>query len=77
VISGLLGRLTLLIKLPKAGGKSVYLKTWLFEHSFGLLTRAPIHASPYNASLMWGLGYVLVFLLLAIWMYRRGMFLKA
>lgn len=77
VLSSMIGRFTLLIKVGHAGdGQPLSLKTWLYEHLFAPLTTAPIHLSPYIASLMWGLGYVLVFLALATWMYRRKWFVK-
>jgi predicted acyltransferase len=78
VLSGLIGRLTLMIKVPTAGtDKPVFLKVWLYDHLFAPMTAGPIHLSPYVASMMWGLSYVLIFLALAAWMYRRKWFLKA
>ncbi len=45
-------------------------KTMLFERFF-----APL-ASPYHASLLWGLAYVLTFMVLAWIMYRKAIFIK-
>lgn len=78
VLSGLIGRLTLLIKVPAgpADGKPMFLKAWVYEHAFSPLARPPLHVSPYIVSMTWGLAYVLAFLALATWMYRRKWFLK-
>ena len=76
VFSGLVGRLTLLIKVPGTDGKKIYLKTWLYEHLLVPLTHAPINASPYTTSLFWAIGFAATFLLIATWMYRRRIFLK-
>ena len=75
VFASVLGRITLMIKMPSEAGP-IYLKVWLYEHLFGRLTQSPMHLSPYLASAMWGLGYVLLCLALATWMYRRRIFLK-
>ena len=74
VLSGLLGRLTLLITIPVDGKPT--LKTWLYDHLLAPMTHAPLNVSPYVASVVWGLGYVLLFLGVATWMYRRRVFLK-
>jgi len=74
VLSGLLGRITLLITVPVEGTPD--LKKWLYEHGFGPLTQGPLYISPYVASAMWGLSYVLLCLALATWMYRRKIFIK-
>lgn len=75
VFASVLGRITLMIKMPSQAGP-IYLKVWLYEHLFGRLTQPPLHLSPYVASVMWGLSYVLICLALATWMYRRRIFLK-
>jgi len=43
---------------------------WLYNHLFASI------ASPYNASLLYALAYVLVLYLLAWFMYRRGWFVR-
>ena len=75
VFASVLGRITLMIKVPAESGP-IYLKVWLYEHLFGRLTQSPINLSPYVASAMWGLSYVLLCLVVAAWMYRRKVFLK-
>ena len=75
VLSGLLGRLTLLIKVT-GEGKPVYLKNWLYDHLLAPMTHGSLNASPYVASMLWGLAYVLLLLGVATWMYRRRIFLK-
>jgi predicted acyltransferase len=52
-----------------AGGK-VVLRDWLYEHLFAQL------ASPYNASLIYAVSYVLVMFLIAWALYRRGWFVR-
>lgn len=75
VFASVLGRITLMIKVPHEG-QSEYLKVCLYDHTFGALAHAPLHLSPYVASAMWGISYVLLCLALATWMYRRRIFLK-
>jgi predicted acyltransferase len=74
VLSGLLGRVTLLVEVP-VDGRPV-LKTWLYDHLLAPMTHAPLNVSPYVASVVWGSGYVLLFLGVATWMHRRRVFLK-
>jgi len=70
VLSGLLGRLMIEIKLPGAEGKSVALKTILYDNLF-----VPL-ASPKNASLLWALVWVAMLYLVAWVMYRKKWFVK-
>jgi predicted acyltransferase len=70
VLSGLLGRLIMEIKLPAAEGASVALKTLLYENLF-----VPL-ASPKNASLLWALLWVAMLYLVAWGMYRKNWFVK-
>jgi predicted acyltransferase len=82
VLAGILGRLSLEIKLADGSGQAVPLKTVLYN-----LVCAPFSspetmpflgflASPKNASLLWALLYVGILYLVAWWMYRRKWFLK-
>ena len=48
----------------------VSLHGWLYEHLFASV------ASPYNASLLYAIAYVLVLYLAAWVMYRRGWFVR-
>jgi predicted acyltransferase len=52
-----------------AGGR-VVLRRWLYDHLFAGI------ASPYNASLLYAITYVLVMLLFAWWLYRRRWFVR-
>lgn len=52
-----------------AGGR-VVLRAWLYDHLF-----APV-ASPYNASLIYAISYVLVMFVIAWALYRRGWFVR-
>jgi predicted acyltransferase len=52
-----------------AGGK-VVLRDWLYQHIFAGI------ASPYNASLLYAIAYVLTMYLLAWLLYRRGWFAR-
>jgi predicted acyltransferase len=70
VLSGLLGRLIIEIKFPAAEGKSVALKTLLYDNLF-----VPL-ASPKNASLLWALMWVAMLYLVAWVMYRKKWFVK-
>jgi predicted acyltransferase len=51
-----------------AGASATTLRNWLFQNLF-----API-ASPYNASLLYAIGYTLLLWAVAYGMYRRGWF---
>jgi len=70
VLSGVLGRLIVEIKIATAPDKTVVLKTWLYEKLF-----APL-ASPKNASLLWAIMWVLLLYLVAYVMYRKKWFVK-
>ena len=70
VLAGVLGRLSLEIKIAAADGKAVALKTFLYETIFTPL------ASPINASLLWALACVLLLYLVAWVMYRKQWFVK-
>lgn len=70
VLAGLLGRLSLEIKIAANDGNTVALKTYLYERFF-----VPL-ASPINASLLWALAYVLLLYLVAWAMYRKQWFVK-
>ena len=70
VLSGLLGRLMVEIKFPGGAGKTVALKTVLYENLFEPL------ASARNASLLWALVWVGMLYLVAWVMYRKQWFVK-
>jgi predicted acyltransferase len=68
--SGLMAKLLGIIKLPGADGKSVALQTAIFDNVF-----LPV-ASPINASLMFGISFILVWLFLMWLLYRKQIFIK-
>lgn len=70
VLAGLVGKLLYLIKWAGADGKAVTLKTWIYQGFF-----VPL-ASPVNASLLFALAFVTVFLGIAWALWRRKWFLK-
>lgn len=70
VLSGLLGRLMIEIKLPGAEDKSVALKTLLYENLF-----VPL-ASQKIASLLWAVMWVAMLYVVAWLMYRKKWFVK-
>ena len=71
VLSGLLARLSLVIKVSGPAGEPIALKTWIYQQWF-----LPLAASPYNASLLFALANVAVLYVVLLVMYRRGIFLK-
>ena len=70
VLSGVIGRIMLTMKVPTGPDQSLSLQTWLFQKIF-----APL-ASPINASLLWAIVYVLLLYLVAWGMYRKKWFVK-
>ena len=77
VLAGLLGRLSLEIKVTGAEGKSVAIKTFLYESLLAPLASGehPL-CSPKFASLLWALGYGVALYLVAWLMHRHRWFLK-
>jgi len=69
-LSGLLGKTALIVKVTEADGSRISVWAYVFRHLF-----APL-ASPINASLIFALTYVALFLGLAWVMYRRRWFIK-
>lgn len=75
MLSGLVGRLTLEIKVRDASGNLVALKSHLFQTFFnGPL--AHFGLSPKLCSLSWAITYMVVLYLVAYLMYRRKWFVK-
>lgn len=70
VFSGLLARLLGVIKVTNANGKSVSLQSYIFESVF-----LPL-ASPVNASLLYAISYILLWLFLMWILYRNKIFIK-
>jgi len=82
VLAGILGRISLAMKVTTARGEPVALKTFLYDRFYGPFAGADTApflgflAAPKNASLMWALTYVLVLYAVAYVMYRRKWFVK-
>ncbi|MCA1623340.1 MAG: DUF5009 domain-containing protein [Acidobacteria bacterium] len=70
VFSGLLGRILGVIKVTGAEGKEITLQRWIFENLF-----LPF-ASPINASLMYAISYIFLWLFLMWLLYRKRIFIK-
>lgn len=69
-LSGIVGRLLYLIKFTNSAGEQVSIKQYLFANLF--LT----WLSPVNASLLWAIAYVLIWLGLMWILYKKSIFIK-
>jgi predicted acyltransferase len=82
VLAGVLGRLSIEIKVAGEAGRQIALKTFLYEKfflPFASPETAPFAgflASPKNASLLWALMYVAMLYLIAWAMYRKKWFVR-
>jgi predicted acyltransferase len=70
VFSGLLSKILGLIKVSGADGKQISLQGWIFNSIF-----LPV-ASPINASLMFAVSYILLWLFLMWLLYRKRIYIK-
>jgi predicted acyltransferase len=70
VFSGLLSKILGLIKVFGAEGKQISLQKWIFDSIF-----LPL-ASPINASLMFAVSYILLWLFLMWLLYRKRIYIK-
>lgn len=70
VFSGIVSKLIDTIKITGADGKSIAVKSWFFKNTF-LQVAAPI-----NASLMFAVSYILIWLFLMWLLYRKRIFIK-
>ncbi|MGI8641685.1 MAG: acyltransferase family protein [Pyrinomonadaceae bacterium] len=68
--SGVMARIMGIIKVSDAEGKSISLQKWIFDSLF-----LPF-ASPINASLMYAILFILVWLFLMWLLYRKQIFIK-
>lgn len=68
--SGLMAKLMGLIKVPRADGTKIALKTWIYDGLF--LSWAP----PYQASLSFAIAFILLWLGLMWILYKRKIFIK-
>ena len=71
VLSGLLVKLLVLIRVPAGNAGSIPLSEWVYESFY-----VPL-ASPSNASLLYALTHLAALCGVLVWMYRRRPFLKA
>jgi predicted acyltransferase len=77
VLTGLLGRISVLVPAGTADGHPIVLKTWLFGHLKSVFeaVAGPL-ATPRNCSLLYALIYVAMMYAVAWIMYRRKWFLR-
>ena len=68
--TGLMAKLMGLIKVPRSDGSRIALKTWIYDGLF--LSWAP----PFQASLLFAIAFVLLWLGLMWLLYRRKVFIK-
>ncbi|VAX17455.1 N-acetylglucosamine related transporter, NagX [hydrothermal vent metagenome] len=69
-LSGLMGRLLYLIKVESPSGETVALKTYIYQEFFLSFF------SPINASLMYAITFILLWLFLMWLLYRKNIFIK-
>ncbi len=70
VLSGLVGRLLVIVKVHRADGSALALKTYVFEHVYNAI------ASPFNASLLFALSFVLLMYLFVWGLWKKQWFFK-
>ena len=70
VLSGIVGRLLYLIKVPQADGTSTSLQAYIYESYY-----APL-ANPLNASLLYAITFILVMFLVVWFLWKRKWFIK-
>ncbi len=82
MLAGILGRISIAVSWKDAEGKTIALKSWLYNHLCGPFATADTSpflgalATPKNASLLWAIIYVLGLYLVAWFMYRRKWFVR-
>lgn len=70
VFSGIMSKLIDIIKVTGDDGKQVALKSWIFKNLFLQI------ASPINASLLFAISYIALWLFLMWLLYRKQIFIK-
>lgn len=70
VFSGIMSKLIDIIKITGADGNPIALKSWIFKNLFLQI------ASPVNASLMFAVGYILLWLFFMWLLYRKKIYIK-
>lgn len=68
--SGLMAKLLIFIKVAGENGKPISLQSWIFKNFY-----LPI-ASPINASLLYAISFILLWLFLMWLLYRKKIFIK-
>jgi predicted acyltransferase len=77
VLTGLLGRISTIVRVGNDNGHPILLKTWLFNHlKAGFSTVAVPLATAKNSSLVYALMYVALMYAVAWTMYRRKWFVR-
>ncbi|MGB9773600.1 MAG: acyltransferase family protein [Bacteroidota bacterium] len=70
VLSGILARILILVKIPQAEGTSVLLKTFIYQNYFASW------AGPTNGSLFFALAYIILWLGIMTIFYKKAIFIK-
>lgn len=70
VVSGILARLIVLVKIHGSDGSEISLKTYVFEHVYRAV------ASPLNASLLFALSFVMLMYLFVWGLWKKQWFFK-
>jgi predicted acyltransferase len=70
VFSGIVSKLIDIIKITGADGNPIALKSWIFQNIFLQI------ASPINASLMFAVTYILIWLFFMWLLYRKEIYIK-
>jgi len=68
--SGLMAKTLIIVKVTGEDGKSVSLQKWIFDNFFLSI------ASPINASLLYAICFILLWLFLMWLLYRKGIYIK-
>ena len=70
VLSGILARILILVRIPQPDGTNVLLKTFIYQNYFASW------AGPMNGSLFFALGYIILWLGIMTIFYKKGIFIK-
>jgi len=70
VLSGILARILILVRIPQPDGTNVLLKTFIYQNYFASW------AGPMNGSLFFALAYIILWLGIMTIFYRKGIFIK-
>jgi len=70
VLSGILARILILVRIPQPDGTNVLLKTFIYQNYFASW------AGPMNGSLFFALAYIILWLGIMTIFYKKGIFIK-